>query len=169
MSSSNFILSVGSMSMAPHLPSYTSLPSGEVELKGFAQHDEDMTLVDSHFQGRTSRISGPGRFINPTDTRQTARSASSRQRFKHFLLHFLPISLILALIAFIVFMSGFSDVLFINVSGVCRPDGTYLLTLDTNYDPWTRDAVFAINLSFGSYKFATAKLIDTVWDVVSIS
>lgn len=156
------------MSMAPHLPSYKSLPSGEIELKGLVEHDEDVTLVDPHSQGRTSRTHGPRKFINPIRTRQNTRSASSRQRFKYFLLHFLPISLILALIAFIIFMSGYSDVLFTNVSGVCRPDGTYLLTFDTGYNPWTRDAVFAINLSFGSYRFATAKLIDIIWDVVSL-
>lgn len=66
-------------------------------------------------------------------------------------------------------MSIYTDGLFTSISGVCKPDGTTPFTFGSNYNPWTPDAVFAINLGFGSFKFGTAKLIDIIWDVVSPS
>ncbi|KAK5079774.1 hypothetical protein LTR70_007586 [Exophiala xenobiotica] len=54
--------------------------------------------------------------------------------------------------------------LFANSVGVCKPDADFQLSFAT-YSPWKRDAIFAINMSFGSYSFGVAKLIDVSWDV----
>jgi len=52
-------------------------------------------------------------------------------------------------------------------SDTCKPDGTFELSFN-RYSLWKRDAVFAINLNFGSYSFNDAKLIDVCWDVVGL-
>jgi len=52
-------------------------------------------------------------------------------------------------------------------SDICKPDGTFELSFN-RYSLWKRDAVFAINLNFGSYSFDDAKLIDICWDVVGL-
>jgi hypothetical protein len=34
------------------------------------------------------------------------------------------------------------------------------------YSPWTRASIYSIDVKFGRYSFATAKLIDVAWDTV---
>jgi hypothetical protein len=48
--------------------------------------------------------------------------------------------------------------------GGCTPDGDYQLTYDDfYYTPWTRSSLWAINIKFGSYDFASVKMIDVAW------
>lgn len=79
--------------------------------------------------------------------------------------HFLPLSVITSLLLLLILMSR-SPRDFTNDTSndLCKPDASFVLSSD-DYDPWRRDSVFAISLSFGSYSFGTAKLIDFCWDV----
>jgi hypothetical protein len=49
--------------------------------------------------------------------------------------------------------------------GVCLPDGQFVLGSD--YNIWDVSGIFQINMGFGAFSFSNAKLLDTVWDVVS--
>lgn len=164
MDNSRFVLSTESAVLRPR--SYRSVPSSEIELTGYAEDDRTL-LVNSHIQGQASWIHDRVKAIRPTITREGLRNTSSNQRLIRFLLNLLPISVILGLVVFIGLMS-FSDSSFVYMSGVCRPDGTFMLTFSDSYTPWSQDTVFAINMSYGSYTFGIAKLIDIVWDVVSL-
>jgi hypothetical protein len=48
----------------------------------------------------------------------------------------------------------------------CAPDGSFSLE-PTN--PWSPDWTFQIVLAFGSLSFTQAKVVDIVWDVVSLA
>lgn len=50
---------------------------------------------------------------------------------------------------------------------ICQLNGTFSLTYE-QYNPWSREQMFAINIQFGNYGFSSAKLIDIFWDIVSL-
>jgi hypothetical protein len=53
-----------------------------------------------------------------------------------------------------------------NSSPGCSPDGTFSITRD--YDIWRPSNLFEVTLRLGKYSFGAVKIIDVVWDVVSI-
>lgn len=56
----------------------------------------------------------------------------------------------------------------------CQPDGTYKVTMSADwawssvYNPFSASKLFQITLGFGQRSFSAVKLIDIVWDTVSI-
>ena len=48
---------------------------------------------------------------------------------------------------------------------VCRPDGSFYYGLGT-YKPWHKTIFFQIDVGFGQFSFADAKLIDFWWDLL---
>lgn len=83
--------------------------------------------------------------------------------------HVLPLLVIVGLLILLAYMSRSPENFMNDTTGeLCKPDGTFTLSFDDNdYNPWQGGSVFAINLSYGSYSFHDAKLIDVCWDVVS--
>lgn len=65
---------------------------------------------------------------------------------------------VLVLVNIDIFRAAFVD---------CRPDGTFS-TSQNNWSWWTPSGFFQITLSQGTLSFTQAKVIDIVWDVVSI-
>jgi hypothetical protein len=56
---------------------------------------------------------------------------------------------------------------------LCALDGTFIFDYQNpfsyvggNYNPWAPSEFFQINLGFGKFSFASAKLIDVCWDLV---
>jgi len=144
-------------------PSYRSIASDEIELtattgeEGPALAGSD--IIDRELEERRQRKRGCyGLAFEWFENRSPAWT------MRRFLSHVLPMLMILGLLTLLLIMSlpGF---LFANSGGVCKPDADFQLSF-ASYSPWKRDAIFAINLSFGSYSFGVAKLIDVSWDVV---
>jgi hypothetical protein len=49
----------------------------------------------------------------------------------------------------------------------CQPDGTFSPFVDA-YSSWSSAGIFQITMGFGELSFTEAKIIDIVWDVVSM-
>lgn len=52
-------------------------------------------------------------------------------------------------------------------SMACRPDGSFR-PFSFEYDPWGISGFFQITMGYGSLTFTQAKVIDVIWDIVSI-
>lgn len=89
---------------------------------------------------------------------------------RRFLSHVLPLGVMAGLIYLLFDMFFLAPPFYDNMNSgsVCLPDGSFELS-SADYNPWTRNAIFTININFGSYSFDIAKLIDICWDVVCIS
>lgn len=87
---------------------------------------------------------------------------------RRFLSHVLPLCVIACLLALLVQMARHAGLFALDYGTVCGPDGKFQLS-DSGYDPWNRNATFTIDVSFGSFSFGIAKLIDINWDVVCSS
>ncbi|ERF68471.1 hypothetical protein EPUS_03789 [Endocarpon pusillum Z07020] len=83
---------------------------------------------------------------------------------RRFLSHILPLMMITVMLVLLVLMSLSPEMFTGDTGDFCKPDGTFSLSFD-GYTPWKQDAIFAINLKFGKYKFREAKLIDICWDL----
>lgn len=51
--------------------------------------------------------------------------------------------------------------------GACQPDGKFSAFSDT-YNWWSGAGFFQITLAFGKLSFAQAKVVDVIWDMVSL-
>lgn len=78
---------------------------------------------------------------------------------------------------FLCWIAGLVAILFLSklldlISGLenspCQPDNTFSMT-PQNYNIWTPSNVFEVTLGMGELSFATAKLIDVIWDGVRFS
>jgi len=146
-------------STLPHMSSYKSVASDEIELKGDTHSQIHHSTCD--VRGHTDQ----NRYVQRETLQNTTwegLKAVARRCFSHTL----PIFTILGLIVLLAKMSH-SGWIEANYS-VCQPDGTFSLSFD-QYTPWKQDSFFAIDMSYGSYSYGTAKLIDVVWDVVRIN
>ena len=97
---------------------------------------------------------------------QDVKSVPCIWLLRRFVALLLPLLVISGLIVLLTFMSkpGF----IYDRGSVCKPDGTFELSFK-DYSPWKREAIFAINMGYGSFSFGVAKLIDVLWDVVKSS
>lgn len=84
---------------------------------------------------------------------------------RRFVSHFLPLALVgcLAYVVYSLVKRAGGEV---DDPSVCQPDGSFDLSILSSYNPWSRSAVFTIDIKFGNLPFDTAKLIDVIWDVV---
>jgi hypothetical protein len=80
--------------------------------------------------------------------------------------HVLPPGFIAGLITLVVLLSVRRWLFTYASLDACTADGTFSLN-NTDYDPWAKDSVFAINMRLGSSSLAIANLIDVCWDIVS--
>jgi hypothetical protein len=74
------------------------------------------------------------------------------------------------IVAIILVSLIFTNSVFLTYEGSfspCLPDGSFSLTPD-KYNPWTVSDALEITFGFGNLSFAKAKLIDVIWDVVSV-
>lgn len=143
--------------------SYRSIASDGIELT--ANTDEEGAVLagpdtlDRELEERRQRKRGCcGLALERSENRSLA------WKMRRFFSHVSPMLVILGLPALLLMM-GLPGFLFANSGGVCKPDADFQLSF-SSYSPWKRDAIFAINMSFGSYSFGVAKLIDVSWDVV---
>lgn len=60
------------------------------------------------------------------------------------------------------FLLGFANAF---TNGYCLPDGRF--ALESRYSLWHISGIFQISMGFGELSFSNAKLVDTLWDVVS--
>lgn len=84
---------------------------------------------------------------------------------RRFLSHILPFCVIACLLSLLVIMARQMGPFSLDYGDVCGPDGMFQLS-NNDYEPWNRNATFTIDISFGSFSFGIAKLIDICWDVV---
>lgn len=89
------------------------------------------------------------------------------------LLGVLPPFAFLGLLVLLILMSVLPNLFVAAEEGGCTPDGDFEVLIESDrwsraglYTPWTRASLFAVNIKFGRYSFAMAKLIDVAWDVV---
>jgi hypothetical protein len=48
----------------------------------------------------------------------------------------------------------------------CQPDGRFII--GSSYSLWAVSGAFQISIGFGAMSFSNAKLLDVIWDVVSL-
>lgn len=140
-------------------PSYRSVASDEVELVNYDPSQQSgHPITESTTWGRSHHdvFKSSGYW---------ARAFEDVKQATWFFGHMLPIVIILGLVALLTIMS-IPGYIKNTIGSVCQPDSTFLLTSTEDYSPWKRDAIFAINMGYGSYSFGVAKLIDVVWDIV---
>lgn len=146
--------------------SYQGVAAEEIELPD--------SIASTHFHNQISQPQISLHF-NEVDRKQRSfwrrtfeeiKNAPWRWIFRRFFSHILPLLIICGLS---VFLAKLSDKYFFAIRDdpVCQLNGSFSIT-NGGYSPWTRDAVFAINIRFGTYSFSTAKFIDIVWDIVSL-
>jgi len=146
------------------LPSYKPVASDEIELNGNADHQQPHHLT-WHIKGRTYHNYRVHEEHLWNTTWQQMKLVPWKWMVRRFCSHILPVITIIGLIVLLVIMS-ISGFIKSSTGSICQPDGTFDLSYN-DYTPWKRDAIFAINMGYGSYSFGVAKLIDVSWDVVS--
>lgn len=145
--------------------SYESVATDEIELIGRSNNGDNYhSFAHNGHWKRKAYLIRPKPFLKAVF--DDVRRAPWLWLAKRWLPHLLPIGTFLGLIVLLAIMSlpGFVQDVYDNV---CKPDGSFELSFDI-YTPWKRNAIFAINMGYGSYSFGVAKLIDVVWDIVSI-
>ncbi|KAJ9654534.1 hypothetical protein H2198_006410, partial [Neophaeococcomyces mojaviensis] len=144
--------------------SYESVATDEIELIGRSNNGDNYhSFAHNGHWKRKAYLIRPKPFLKAVF--DDVRRAPWLWLAKRWLPHLLPIGTFLGLIVLLAIMSlpGFVQDVYDNV---CKPDGSFELSFDI-YTPWKRNAIFAINMGYGSYSFGVAKLIDVVWDIVA--
>lgn len=152
-----------------HLPSYRSVASDEIEVP---HHLENGRPFKSHSDARTQpqirHLSNPE--VVHTKAWSGLKGISLYQDLRPLVMDLFPPVIICALLSLIIFMSLYGPLVKPRASfNHCAADGKFSVDFADfqSYTPWKREALFVINLGFGSYSFTMAKLIDVSWDVVS--
>lgn len=57
--------------------------------------------------------------------------------------------------------------LYFQTATACLPDGSFNIYSDS-YSPWAAEGTFQITMAYGAVSFDQAKVIDVIWDVVSL-
>ncbi len=147
-----------------HVSSYKSIASDEIELNRNADY-QPTPHSTWHIRGRTYHNYRVHEKHLWDTVWEDLHAVPWPWVARRFCSHILPIIVIICLIFLLVVMS-LPDFISSDYGSICKPDGKFDLSYD-DYTPWKRDAIFAINMSYGSYSFGVAKLIDVSWDVVS--
>lgn len=146
----------------PHISSYDSLPSNDLESSGndTYQHRHRPTWQITTRTYHNYRVHKQHHW---NTIRADLKSVPWRWVIRRFCSHILPIITIVGLLTLLRSLPTIID----DAYGIiCKPDGTFDLSQRT-FTPWKRDAIFSITMGYGNYSFGVAKLIDVVWDVVS--
>lgn len=149
-----------------YLPSYKAVASDEIELNGNADYQEAHHTT-WHIKGRTYHNYRIRKKNLWSTTWERMKLVPWKWMMHRFCSHILPIITIIGLTVLLTLMS-LPRFIKTSFGSICQPDGTFELSYD-DYTPWKRDAIFAINMGYGSYSFGVAKLIDVSWDVVSLA
>lgn len=151
-------------------PSYSSVAEDDIELTSY----DGTSVGKRNHPGTSTWIRTPNELLSGcswthryfwVDTWQDVKNFSWGWLGRRFVSHFLPFTIITLLIFLFSVMTTSPGAFTQDDGGVCKPDGTFELSFD-DYSPWKRDAIFAININFGSMSFGAAKLVDVCWDVV---
>lgn len=74
-----------------------------------------------------------------------------------------PLAILAALLALCLFGIKFSDT---DKDYGCDPSGNVWVTRENRPDLWSGNYGLSITLGFGTFRFSTAKSIDTMWDLI---
>ncbi len=136
-----------------------SCPESEVSYKR-----TDLTVFNTNTSSTSSarlRLSKWKRFWR--DTKDELKTVLWRKWTSRFVALVLPAVFIFVILLLTVFIC-LPAVLF-HSNDVCRPDGSFYYGLGT-YKPWHKTIFFQIDVGFGHFSFADAKLIDFWWDLL---
>lgn len=150
-------------SVISYAPSYKTVACDEIELNGNADYQQAHHST-WRIKDRTSHNYRVNKKHLWNITWEEVKLVPWKWMIYRFCSHILPI---ITIIGLIVLLSIMSLPGFLESYAVCKPDGTFSLSYD-GYTPWKRDAIFAIDMGFGSFSFGVAKLIDVSWDLVSL-
>lgn len=71
------------------------------------------------------------------------------------------------LLTYLAFALLSPTVLYFQTTTACLPDGNFNIYSDS-YSPWATEGTFQITMAYGAISFGQAKVIDVIWDVVSL-
>lgn len=71
------------------------------------------------------------------------------------------------LLAYLAFALLSPKSLYIQKTSACLPDGSFNIYSDS-YSPWAAEGTFQITMAYGAISFGQAKVVDVIWDVVSL-